>query len=65
MAPQNKSKEIEFFDAVKDEYDLFLPESKARIIDAFQRLSGLSAGSKVADLGCGSGTFSALLHAAG
>ena len=65
MATQNKSKEIEFFDAVKDEYDVFLPESKARIIDAFQRLSELPAGSKVADLGCGSGTFSALLHEAG
>jgi ubiquinone/menaquinone biosynthesis C-methylase UbiE len=65
LSSQNKAKEIEFFDATNDEYDVFLPASKARIIAAFRRLTGLPAGAKVADIGCGSGTFSALLGDAG
>ncbi len=64
---QDKQKEIEFFDrhAKTDEYDVFTPQANARLIDAFTRLSGLPKGSRVADLGCGSGIFTNLLHQAG
>jgi ubiquinone/menaquinone biosynthesis C-methylase UbiE len=64
---QDKLKEIAFFDrhASADEYDVFTPESSARLIDAFVRLSGLPGGARVADLGCGSGVFTDLLSRAG
>jgi len=64
---QDKSKEIAFFDAhaKSDEYDVFTPESNERLIAAFQRLSGLPAGARVADLGCGSGVFTELLRRRG
>jgi ubiquinone/menaquinone biosynthesis C-methylase UbiE len=64
---QDKQKEVAFFDghAAADAYDVFTPESNTRLIDAFKRLSGLPAGSRVADLGCGSGVFTNLLHQAG
>ncbi len=66
-AQQDKRKEIAFFDshAAVDAYDVFTPDSSARLIDAFRRLSGLPAGARVADLGCGSGVFTALLRDAG
>ena len=64
---QNKQKEIAFFDAhaASDEYDVFTPEASARLVSAFVRLSGLSRGARVADLGCGSGVFTDLLQRAG
>jgi ubiquinone/menaquinone biosynthesis C-methylase UbiE len=64
---QDKSKEVAFFDrfAETDNYDVFMPEAKACIIDAFVRLSGLKAGARIADLGCGSGAFTTLLHERG
>ncbi len=64
---QDKQKEIEFFDAhaATDEYDVFTPDSSARLIDTLVRLSGLERGARVADLGCGSGVFTHLLHCAG
>ena len=64
---QDKQKEIAFFDAhaASDEYDVFTPEANARLISAFVRLSGLSRGARVADLGCGSGVFTDLLRRAG
>lgn len=64
---QDKRKEIAFFDqhAEKDDYDVFTPEAKARLIAAFTRLSGLRPGARVVDLGCGSGTFTELLRKAG
>lgn len=64
---QDKSKEIAFFDAhaVSDEYDVFAPQANEKLIDAFVRLSGLGAGARVADLGCGSGVFTELLRRRG
>jgi ubiquinone/menaquinone biosynthesis C-methylase UbiE len=67
MATQDKQKEIAFFDghAAADDYDVFAPEASARIVEAFVRLTGLKPGARVADLGCGSGAFTALLARAG
>lgn len=64
---QDKGKEIAFFDAhaASDEYDVFAPEANEMLIDAFVRLSGLRAGARVADLGCGSGVFTELLRRRG
>jgi SAM-dependent methyltransferase len=64
---QDKSKEIAFFDAhaAADEYNVFTPEANARLVDAFKRLSGLPAGARVADVGCGSGLFTEMLRRAG
>jgi SAM-dependent methyltransferase len=64
---QDKSKEIAFFDAHadSDEYDVFTPQANERLIAAFQRLSGLPTGARVADLGCGSGVFTELLRRRG
>jgi ubiquinone/menaquinone biosynthesis C-methylase UbiE len=64
---QNKQTEIAFFDghAADDDYDVFAPQASARLIDQFVRLSALPASSRVADLGCGSGTFTHLLQRAG
>ena len=66
-AQQDKQKEIEFFDAhaAEDDYDVFTPEANARLIAAFRRLTGLPAGARVADLGCGSGAFTERLRQAG
>jgi ubiquinone/menaquinone biosynthesis C-methylase UbiE len=67
LMEQDKQKEIAFFDrhAEADEYDVFAPQASQRLIDAFVRLSGLPKGARVADLGCGSGVFTNLLHRAG
>ncbi len=67
LMEQDKQKEIAFFDRYAEgtEYDVFTSEAKARLIEAFVRLSGLPKGARVADLGCGSGVFTNLLHQAG
>ena len=64
---QDKLKEVAFFDqyAALQDYNAFTPASNQRLIDAFVRLTGLPRGARVADLGCGSGVFSTLLHRAG
>ena len=60
---QDKQKEIVFFDAhaANDDYNVFSQAASDKLIDAFVRLSGLDAGAKVLDLGCGSGVFTHLL----
>jgi ubiquinone/menaquinone biosynthesis C-methylase UbiE len=64
---QDKQKEIAFFDghAAADTYDVFTPESNLRLIETCMRVTGLKPGARVADLGCGSGVFTYLLHQKG
>jgi ubiquinone/menaquinone biosynthesis C-methylase UbiE len=64
---QDKQKEIAFFDdhAAADAYDVFTPESNARLIETCVRVAGLKRGMRIADLGCGSGVFTNLLHQKG
>ena len=64
---QDKQKEIAFFDghAAADDYDVFTPQASARLVAAFVELSRLRPPARIADLGCGSGTFTALLARAG
>lgn len=64
---QDKSKEVAFFDqhASADSYDVFHPVAKRRIIDAFVRLTRLPQGARVADIGCGTGAFTAPLYERG
>jgi ubiquinone/menaquinone biosynthesis C-methylase UbiE len=67
-AAQDKQKEIAFFDghtAAADGYDVFTPESKVRLIGTVVRLARQAPGARVADLGCGSGVFTDLLHREG
>jgi ubiquinone/menaquinone biosynthesis C-methylase UbiE len=64
---QDKQREIEFFDghAEADAYDVFTPATNDRLIDAFTMLSRLPSGSRVVDLGCGSGVFTEALSRRG
>lgn len=64
---QNKQREIAFFDghAAADAYDVFTPATNGRLIDAFVALSRLPSGSRVVDLGCGSGVFTDVLQRRG
>ena len=47
---QDKQKEIAFFDghAAADDYDVFTPQSSARLVDAFVKLTGLPPGARAA-----------------
>jgi ubiquinone/menaquinone biosynthesis C-methylase UbiE len=64
---QNKQTEIAFFDShgAVNAYDVFTPGTNEHLIDMFVRLSGLPAGARVVDLGCGSGIFTNLLQRRG
>jgi ubiquinone/menaquinone biosynthesis C-methylase UbiE len=64
---QDKYKEVDFFDrsAEVDEYNVFTDEASHKLIESFSSLSGLSEGSSVVDLGCGSGVFTGLLRQKG
>src|SRR5277367_7162645 len=64
---QDKQKEIAFFDAhaAADDYNVFSDAANARLIDRFVRLTGLTPGARVIDLGCGSGVFTHLLSQRG
>jgi len=64
---QDKRAEVRFFDAFAsgNPYDVFTPQSNQRIIEAAMQLGGFQAGYSVADLGCGSGTFTRLLKQRG
>ncbi len=64
---QNKSSEVAFFDShgASDAYDVFSPETNERLIETFARVTGLPAGARVVDLGCGSGVFTDRLQAHG
>src|SRR6202035_4427047 len=67
LPAQDKQKEIAFFDghAAADAYDVFTPESNLRLITTCTRLAQMGRGARVADLGCGSGVFTDLLHKQG
>jgi SAM-dependent methyltransferase len=64
---QDKRKEVEFFDghATAAAYDVFAPESNARLTDAIVRLGRFKPGDRIVDLGCGSGVFTDLLRRRG
>lgn len=63
-AGQDKSREIEFFDAhaAAGEYNVFAPATSRRLIRATLALGGVRPPGVVADLGCASGAFSALVR---
>ena len=64
---QDKKKEIAFFDghAVDASYDVFAAESSERLVETIMELGQFRSGVRVADLGCGSGVFTKLLHEKG
>jgi len=67
VTAQNKKSEIAFFDshAASNAYDVFTPDTNERIIDIVTRLGRFAPGARLADLGCGSGVFTGLLHQRG
>ena len=61
--PQNKEQETAFFDdyAQHGEYNAFTPDTNAHLTEQFEQRTRAPQGSRVLDLGCGSGVFSILL----
>jgi ubiquinone/menaquinone biosynthesis C-methylase UbiE len=59
VSTQDKQKEIAFFDshASAEAYDVFTPETNARLIETCARVSAFRRGGLIVDLGCGSGVF--------
>jgi len=67
VVSQNKDSEIAFFDShgASKAYDVFTPDTNERIVDIVTRLGKFVPGARIADLGCGSGVFTGLLHRRG
>ena len=67
VSAQDKQKEIDFFDshASENAYDVFTPETNARLIETCARAACFRRGGLIADLGCGSGVFTDQLHRLG
>ena len=61
---QNKEAEVELFDslALSGGYDVFTADSNERLVRNCLDLMGVTVGDRVADLGCGSGTFTSMLR---
>jgi len=55
----------ERFTAVADAYDRFRPGYPSAVLDWLAATTGIAAGARVADLGCGTGIFSRLVAARG
>jgi ubiquinone/menaquinone biosynthesis C-methylase UbiE/uncharacterized protein YbaR (Trm112 family) len=62
---QDKQKEIQFFDAFAQEYNVFSDATNERLMNRILDLMNVRPGSLVVDLGCGSGAFTNYLHKAG
>lgn len=64
---QDKKKEAAFFDevAAAQQYNVFTETSNRKLIRTLLEFSGLRPGTRVADLGCGAGTFTKLLQREG
>ncbi len=64
---QNKEQEIAFFDdfGSDSDYDVFTPDSSRRLITRLMSLGGFERGSRIADIGCGSGVFTRLVESDG
>ena len=65
---QDKLSEVSFFDRLarsEEEYNVFTDRSNERLLDACVGLAGFRPGSRIADLGCGSGIFTSMLQARG
>ena len=62
---QDKKKETDFFDEVahrEGQYNVFTDAGNMRIVRACVAFGGLKPGNSVADLGCGTGVFTRILH---
>jgi len=65
---QDKLREVAFFEQYagsEEEYNAFTDKSNERLLDACIQLAGFRPGTRIADLGCGSGIFTSLLKARG
>lgn len=66
MAQQDKAAEVAFFQQFDDDdYRAFTDETNERLISQCIQIGGFQAGDRVGDMGCGTGTFTHLLHTHG